>query len=563
MIAKRPQLGSLLQRHGIISDMQLQTALEHQRSRGGKLGEALISLGLCSELEIARVLAEQVEIPFVDLRQTPPSAQALSLISEATARAHNAVPVRVDGRRLLVAARNPFDIRIDEVMRRITSLSVVVAAAVESQIHDVLARYEELKAQPDPQPAPAATASGSCREEPSLIWAGERPEVVELLDGLIADAVRRGASGFHLEPEGDGIQVRYRMDGVMVTVRQLSAAVGAAAQSRVRLMCGLGAGNAGEPREGVAEVRVDGRSVELRVSSLPGARGEILVCRMVDSQQESLELDRLELAPDTLQRLRGMLTARHGLLLVAGPSGCGKTTTLRALVREVGRAPLHAVAVEETMEAVLPGVHQLSATRCGGSLTRALEFALLQEPDVLMVGALPDAETADMATQAAAQGRMVLSALTAQGSLDGLDRLLDLGVTPSRVAHSLAGVLAQRLVPRVCEFCAETRNAPPALWSALEARGIPPAAAHFRQGRGCAHCLGRGVHGRVAVHELLLVDEDLRYLVAERRPPSVIHEHARGRLRTMAADALEKSTRGLIPPDELLRGLCPTPAFAR
>lgn len=551
MIAKRPPLGSLLQRHGIISDRQLQGALEHQRARGGKLGEALIALGLCSELDIARVLAEQVEIPFVDLRQTPPTSQALSLVSEATARAHSAVPVRVDGRRLLVAARNPFDIRIDEVMRRVTSLSVVVAAAVESQIQDVLARYEELKGQAAPEAAPMAP--GARVAEPELIWAGERPETVALLDGLIADAVRRGASGFHLEPEGNGVQVRYRLDGVMVTVRQLSPELGAAAQSRVRLMCGLGAGAVGEPREGRAGVRVDGRTVELRVSCLPGSRGEILVCRMVDSEQESFGLEDLGLVPDSLQRLRGILTGRHGLLLIAGPGGSGKTTTLRALVREVGREPLHAVAVEEQVEVVLPGVHQLSAARCGGSLLRALECALLQEPDVVMVGDLPDAETADLASRAAAQGRMLLSAVTAHGALDALDRLLDLGTTPARVANSLIGILAQRLVPRVCEQCAEFRSAPPNLWQALEARGISPAMAHFRLGRGCAHCLGRGVHGRVAVHELLLVDEDLRYLIAERRPPSLLHEHARPRLLTMASDALQKCARGLIPPQEALR----------
>lgn len=546
MIAKRPQLGTLLQRHGMISDSQLHAALEHQRARGGRLGEALIALGLCSELEIARILAEQVEIPFVDLRQTPPTPQALSLVPEVTARTHTAVPVRVDGRRLLVAARNPFDIRVDEAIRRVTGLTVVVAASVASQIQDVLARYEALKSPPE-SAAPVAPT------EPELIWAGERPETAELLDALIADAVRRGASGFHLEPEGDGVQVRYRLDGVMVNARQLPAALGTAVQSRVRLLSGLGASHTEAPREGHAEVRVDGRPVELRVASLPGAQGEILVCRLVGPEPDGPELAGLGLATDQLQRLQGILTARHGMLLVAGPRGGGKRTTLRALVRAVSRGPLHVVAVEESVEVVLPGAHQLSAARCGGSLTRALEFALQQEPDVAMVSQLAEAETAELATRAAASGRLVLSAVTAHGALDALDRLLDLGVTPSRVANCLAGVLAQRLVPRVCEQCAELQDPPPALWARMKAHGLALSTTRFRQGRGCSHCLHRGVQGRVAVHELLLADEDLRYLIAERRPPSALHAHAQDRLRPLRVDLLEKCARGLIPVDEALR----------
>ena len=554
MIARRPPLGHLLQQHGIISDMQLMTALEYQRGQGGRLGEALIALGLCSETDIARVLAEQMEIPFVDLRQSPPTAEALALVPLHVARAHTAVPVRLDGRRLLVAARNPFDIRIDEAMRKASGLAVVVAASVEEQIAEVLGRYEELKASVPP------SDTGTSPAEPGLIPAGERAEIVQLVDSLIAEGVRRDAASVHLEPAEEGyLQIRCRLDGAMVPFRRIPAPLAGAVVTRIRTLCGLGAVGQEEVRHGTARVRVDGRSIELRATSLPAAAGELVIIRLVDPERPLRRVETLGFEEPALRTLRGILAGRQGLVLVTGPADSGKTTTLRALVREMTGQSLHVVAVDEESDGILPGVHQLRV-RPESSVTTTIliQTALMQEPDVLVVSRLDDADTANRACQAAAQGRLVLSTLAAQGALDAIDRLLDLGVTPSRLATSLCAVVSQRLVPRVCERCAGPQEASPALTTALQQRGISAGAARVRQGTGCEQCWRRGTRGRQLVYEVLLLDEDLRFLIAERKPPSQIHEHVRRRgCGSMAQQVLAGVAAGLFPPEEAHRGAAP------
>lgn len=551
MIAKRTQLGNILQRHGVISETQLQAALDHQRLHGGRMGDALIALGYCSDVEIARVLAEQVEIPFVDLRQTPPTAEALALAPAALAREHSVVPVRVEANRLLLAARNPFDIRIDEAFRRATRMSVIVAAAAESQLTDVLRRYESLKAATTPRAAPASThgEAGS----PGSQWSGERPEVVQMVDALIAEAVRRGAASLHVDPMRDGVQVRARLDGSLTPLRAFTGAAAASVTSRLHLMAGTGAAEGTGLRLGRCRVRVDGREVELRMSSLAGLTGESITCRIVDPLRSEPSLEALDLDPENLGRLREVLSRRHGLVLVASPLAGGKTTLLHALLREVAASGLQAAAVETDPETLLPGVHQLRVNHSPDqSLATAAEAALRQSPDVLMLEMLADAETAAVACRAAAGGRLVLAGVPAQGALDAMGRLLDMGVPPSLLAMSLAAVIAQRLVPRVCEACAGDHEPPAHALQALQLcnPGIP---ARMRRGRGCEECSGRGVRGRVGVHELLSVDPDLRYLIAERRPPSALLEHvARRGFRTMFVDTAAKTLRGLIPAEEAL-----------
>lgn len=551
MIAKRTQLGNILQRHGVISEDQLQAALQHQQLHGGRMGDALIALGYCSDVEIARVLAEQVEIPFVDLQQTPPTAEALALVPAAVAREHAVVPVRLEANRLLVAARNPFDIRIDEALRRVTKLPVVVAAAAESQLAEVLRRYEALKAAAGPPPSARATATPPTAD---FRWSGERPEVVQMVDALVADAVRRGALSLHVDPTREGTQVRARVDGTLVPLRAFTGAVANSVSSRLHLMAGTGEADSAGLRQGRCRTRVDGREIELRLSSMTGLTGESIICRIVDPQRYEPTLNAMDLNAENLHQVRELLARRNGLVLVAGPIDGGKTTLLHALLREITAPGLHVMAVEADAETLLPGVQQLQVDYTRNQTPAAVaEAALVQAPDVLMIGALTDPDTAAVACRAASGGRLVLAGIPANGALDAIARLLDLGVPPSLLATSLTAVIGQRLLPRVCEACA-VEHAPPgpalrALQSCVPGIGEP----HLRRGHGCVECFGRGTRGRVAVQELLPVDADLRYLIAERRPPSAILEHvARRGFRTMFVDTAAKTLRGLIPAEEAL-----------
>jgi type II secretory ATPase GspE/PulE/Tfp pilus assembly ATPase PilB-like protein len=428
-------------------------------------------------------------------------------------------------------------------------MSVIVAAAAESQLTDVLRRYETLKDAAAPR-ATAALAPGEAAA-PHPHWSGERPEVVQLVDALIADAVRREATSLHVDPMCEGIQVRVRVDGVLMPLRAFTGTDAVGVASRLHLMAGTRDADGSALRQGRCRVRVDGREVELRFSSLAGLTGESITCRIVDPRRSEPGLDGMSLDPETLRRLRETVGRRHGLVLAAGPLGGGKTTLLHALLRELAAAGLQSAAVESDPETLLPGVHQLRVDVARSqSLAEAAEAALRQSPDVLMIDVLADAETAAVACRAAAGGRLVLAGVPAQGALDAVGRLLDMGVAPSLLATSLAAVFAQRLAPRVCEVCAEDA-APPAPALRALAAYCPGTPARTRRGRGCAECFGRGARGRVGVHELLSVDADLRYLIAERRPPSAILEHvARHGFRSMLVDTAAKTLHGLIPAEE-------------
>jgi type II secretory ATPase GspE/PulE/Tfp pilus assembly ATPase PilB-like protein len=565
MLNNRAQLGTILKEHGVISQEQLDAALRYQQERGCALGEALMGLDLCTDVDVARALAEQNDLPFVDLQQTPPSGQALRLISREVAVEYGIVPVRVEGKRLLVAARNPYDFRIDEVVRNATRMTAVVASAAESQLKELLGRYDQLKYAPS-APAvvsqgtyrPGSRFSGSAPMGLDLIPASEQASTVRKVNSLIADAVRRRARDIYFEPGDDVLRVRVRIDGVVHPLTTVPQHEMNAVLARLTAMCGISVNvtqKGGPLPVGSCQVRVEGRTIPLGASVVGGASGNVLVMRNRGQDSRDLPIESLGMEPEMVQSVRRLMARRQGLLLISGPVGSGRPTTLYSLLTYLQLSGSHAYALEHSFERKLSGVSRIQAGDHGvQSFSTALATALNQRPDAMLVGDLPDKETAEVACRAAASGQLVIAGSLAPDSLTAITRLLDLGVAPAVVAGAVSAVVGQRLLRRVCDSCARESRLSFQLQRALRTHYTIPKDALYRKGRGCAECHRIGTRGQTGVFELLELDEDLRALVAQRALPSFLREAIAERsFRTLEEDAFGKICRGVMPPDEMVR----------
>lgn len=558
MVAGRPRLGCFLIESGVITEEQLDRAVEHQVSTGCRLGEALIALGFCSDAEIAQALAEQLEIPFVDLYQTPPDPGCVALVPREVALQYGVVPIRMRGSRLLVAVRDPYDIRLDEAIRRVTNLQVVLALAPQSQLEEHLLRYwNETLFEEEPHPTgetEEVDTEGQPLSVEQLTAAGEQVSTVCVVNALIADGVRRGASDIHIEPARESIRVRYRIDGEMCPALDLALDQHQSVVARIKIMCGMDISENRKPQDGRCRARVDGQQIELRASTIRGIHGEIVVLRILNPDAGLHQLGTLGFEPEMLKQFRALLAGRSGMILVTGPTGSGKTTSLYAALNHLNRENLNIITVEDPVESEVEGANQIQVhERAGRSFASTLRAMLRQDPDILMVGEIRDTETADIACRAALTGHLVLSTLHTQHTLGTAARMLDMGVAPWVLASCLNGVLAQRLVRRVCEVCAEECTPSEGLLRALESHFGPLEGVRFRKGKGCSTCHRTGTRGRIGVYELLVVDEAVRHLLAERAGTEILRADLQERgFQPMAQDAFRKVCQGLIPPEEII-----------
>lgn len=554
----RPNLGHLLLKNGTITQKQLDDAIALQAERGCRLGEALLMLDACNDHQIARILAEQLEIPFIDLHVDAPSPDCVALITRELALEYGILPVRVDGRRLLVAVRDPYDIRVDEVLRRATDHQIVIAAAPESQIRDLLYQFYSVntfeEARTTLADADIELEDATTHTVDRLLVMGEDLSATRVVSTLIADAVRRGASDLHIEPDETHARVRYRIDGKMCSVLTLPAHLVPSVAARVKIVCGMDISDARRPQDGGCRVKVLGQNIEIRASTLPGVYGEIVVLRLQIQQAQLFGLDSLGMDERTLKDFRRLLSVRQGMILITGPTGSGKTTTLYGALSHLNRDDVNIITVEDPVERKLTGLNQVQVNdRAGRSFAATLRSMLRQDPDIIMVGEIRDLETADIACRAALTGHLVLSTLHTTDAVGTIARLTDMGIPAYMTAAALNGVVAQRLARRVCEKCAVEYRPPRRMRNALEAQFGSLEGATFRKGRGCPTCHHRGTKGRVGIYEYVLVDEDLRSRLAEGISPSALRRYLSERgFRTMEQDAFEKACAGIIPPEDVV-----------
>ena len=564
-----PRVGQALVEAGAISVHQLREALR-QQSMGGQrllLGEVLLQMELVDRTTLLQAVARTLEIEFVPEPAKQADAAVMKLLPESMRREHRVVPLRRENDLLLVATADPQNDHVRELAQRTCGLRVRFIASPEVALDAMLAeavndgavqeKAEEIVAEMLDTGAESGFTLQEKQVEEMVGGQGEDDmgPVVKLVNFIICSAVEEGASDIHIEPDDNTMRVRFRIDGVLGNRMSPPWRMNAAIASRVKIMAHLDISERRVPQDGEISVRVNGRPIDLRVSTLPGKFGEKIVMRVVDSSGSRLSLQQLGFRPRMLDGFQQVIDQPYGIALVTGPTGSGKSTTLYSVLNTFDRTTINVSTVEDPVESNIEGVHQAQInSKAGFTFASALRSLLRQDPDVIMVGEIRDSETAQIAVQAALTGHVVLSTLHTNDAPSAITRLGNLGVENFLIAASLRGVLAQRLVRRVCRHCAtpceldEAQKRSMGLYAFQE--GTP------MKGAGCRKCRDTGLSGRLGIYELMVPDEKMNDLLCGTCDPASIRNLLREQgFETLWDDGMQKVLAGLTTPEEV-HGAC-------
>ncbi|RBP20559.1 MSHA biogenesis protein MshE [Marinobacter pelagius] len=512
---KKLRLGDLLVQNDVITEEQLQTALREQKNSGRKLGKTLVDLGYVDEDTILNMLSRQLDLPFVQLRHFRFNEQLVRRLPEAMARRFRSLVLDEQGGELLVGMADPLDIFAYDELVRVLKQPIRQAVVRESELLSTLdlvyRRTEEIASlaeELEDELSDDAFDLASMSEESE----SEDAPVVRLLKTLFEDAVQARSSDIHIEPDETVVRIRQRVDGVLQEQVMKEKRVNAALVLRLKLMAGLNISEKRLPQDGRFNVRVKGRSIDVRISTMPVQYGESVVMRLLDQSQGLLDLDSIGMPEELLQRFRRMIRKPHGMILVTGPTGSGKTTTLYGALSELNRPEVKIITAEDPVEYRLPRITQVQVhPRIGLEFADVLRAGLRQDPDIMLVGEMRDRETVEIGLRAAMTGHLVLSTLHTNDSISSAMRLIDMGAEPFLVSSSLLGVVAQRLVRRVCENCSGPYEPTEQERVWLETFDLDPLdrEAGFVHGRGCYQCSNTGYKGRIGVYEMLEMNEPM------------------------------------------------------
>ena len=513
-------LGNLLIKKGLLTQADLTGALEFQRASGGRLGEILQAWNLVSEAQVAEALAEIFKIPFVDVSSIAFSSEQLNLLPEYLARRHTCIALEKQGRKLKVVMTDPRDLDAVQDISFATSSPVEPFMGSRSQILEAIDRYY-LRHLEGAGALMAAGAQGA--EDPSQVrWghanalegtADDGP-VVQLLNLVLRKAIQLGASDIHIEPGSlEGI-VRFRLDGLLADQLQVPSGILPSLVSRLKILGRMDITDRRLPQDGSVRVKLDGREMDLRLSTIPLRLGEKAVIRVLDASGGAFELDSIGFSSKDLAKVDQLINRHMGMIIMTGPTGSGKTTTLYSMLNRIKNRAINIVTVEDPIEYNYEGLNQMQVNPdINLTFASGLRSILRQDPDVILVGEIRDIETAEIACRAALTGHLVFSTLHTNDAPSTITRLLDIGVPGYLAASVISGIIAQRLVRRVCSECCNP--AVPNLES-LHQFGLPAASvadANFQAGEGCTHCNGKGFKGRMGVFETLAMDPRIRDLI--------------------------------------------------
>jgi MSHA biogenesis protein MshE len=512
---KRIRLGDLLVEHKLISETQLATALEEQKKSGRKLGRVLIESGYVKEDDLLSLLSRQLAIPFVDLSAYHFKPEVVKLIPETTARRFRALALEETADGLLVGMADPTNIFAYDDLVRILKRPIKLAVVKES---DLLQGIDQVY-QHGAEIQSLATEIGEELVENvfdlaslNLTVGTSDAPVVRLIETVFEDAVASRASDIHIEPDESVLRIRRRIDGVLHEQVMDEKSIAPSLVSRLKLMAGLDISERRLPQDGRFNIKLKNKTMDVRFSTMPTQYGEAVVMRLLDHAEGVKKLDQIGLTPLVRARLEKAIHRPHGLLLVTGPTGSGKTTTLYAALTELNSPEVKIITVEDPVEYRLPRINQVQVNpKIGLDFARVLRSTLRQDPDIILVGEIRDAETAEIALRAAITGHLVMSTLHTNDAVSTAIRLIDMGVEGFLVASAVHAIVAQRLVRRICDKCAADHqpDAGESAWLLNTAGAERASALHFKQGKGCPACGRTGYKGRVAVHELLEITEPL------------------------------------------------------
>jgi general secretion pathway protein E len=549
-------LGEILLEDGLVSPDVINEALARSRTTGERIGEALVALGAVSNEAVLWALAKQQNLPFVPREELPSPLPILKNLSPKYLRQYAVCPVSVEGGVLTVATADPLNPIVADDLRQFTGLSVKCVVSPSDAIIEAIDRTYDTAATPlqrivegieDDQVTDTGEDVSHLRD-----MAFEAP-VVRLVNLLIENAISMESSDIHIEPFEDTFRVRYRIDGLLYEQEAPPRRLQPAVTSRIKIMAEMNIAERRLPQDGRIRVTLHGRRVDIRVSTIPTVHGESIVMRLLDRQSVFLPLEKLGFPPQTLKTFEALIKRPNGILLVTGPTGSGKTTTLYAALDKINSPELKILTVEDPVEYQLKGVNQIPVkSKVGLTFATGLRHIVRQDPDVILVGEIRDLETAEISIQAALTGHLVFSTLHTNDAPSAITRLQDMGVEPYLVASVLEGVLAQRLVRKICPAC---RVPDMPVLSELEALGlaVTPDQPIYR-GKGCDECRGTGYRGRMGIYELFPITEDVRSLILRRASSHEIRRLAiDAGMVSLRLDGWAKAREGLTTVEEVLR----------
>ncbi len=552
----RKRLGDLLLEVGMITQEQLDAAIDFQKKTGEKLGNAITKLGYASEDDIIQVLEFQLGIPHVKLEKYNIEKLACSSIPESIARRYGLIPIKKDKGILTVAMSDPLNVFAIDDVRIYSGLEVQPVIANNASVIKAIDKYygadkamravEEFKKEHTTLKINSEVVNDQSEDEVN------NSPAVKAINSIIEQAVRSRASDVHIEPFESYINIRYRIDGQLSVIMRPDIDIMPAISARIKIIGGMNIAEKRLPQDGRISIEVDGREYDLRVSILPTIYGEKIVIRIADKNAFVLSKEELGFNEYEIKQFTNMLQNPHGIILVTGPTGSGKSTTLYSAISEINKQDINIVTVEDPVECIIEGVNQVQVnTKTGMTFATSLRSILRQDPDVIMIGEIRDAETAEIAVRAAITGHLVLSTIHTNDAPSSVLRLVDMGIEPYMVSSAMVGVIAQRLVRRICPNCTEKYTATDEEMEILRLEGERPT---LSKGRGCPMCTFTGYRGRQGVYEVITVSRKHKEMINNRCSEGELKEYSiENGMQTLRENLIKKVLAGETTVSELVK----------
>ncbi len=545
----------------LLTQQNIDDAIEEEKKTGKNIFKILIDYDYIAEEVLLSTVAKWLSVELVDLSKLNIERDAINKISASTAKFYSIMPIKIEAGGVVVAVSDPLNMKLIDDLRFVTGLNIKMVMAKEDAIKKAIDRYygEEEESLGDVIDEAKKTSSKTVVKKSDgadkLKEIASQAPVVKLLNMVLLRAIRDKASDIHFEPFEKDYNIRYRIDGVCYDAAHPPRDLSLAISSRIKVMANLDVAENRLPQDGRIIMDIGGKSVDLRVSTLPTLYGESIVMRVLDKSVVSLSLDQLGIDDDIKSKLRSIIHRPNGILLTTGPTGSGKTTTLYSCLREINKTEYKIITAEDPVEYDIEGIIQIAVNpKIDLTFAKILRHMLRQDPDILMVGEIRDSETAEIAIQSALTGHLVFSTLHTNDAPGAITRLMDMGVEPFLIISTIRAIIAQRLVRVICLKCKKAHEPQGHELSDLGISQEKAKELKFYKGEGCSECNGSGYKGRTGIYELFIVDERLRELIVKRESLSTIREAARKTgMKTLRENGVNKIIEGTTTIEEVLR----------
>ena len=556
---KNVLLGDFLLDQKLITDDELRQGLKYQKDSGKLLGRCLIELGIIDERTLIKALSEQMGVQYVSLKKYNVDPEVIQLVPEEFARNHKVLPLFKIDKKLTVGMVNPLDIITIDGLSQLTKMFIEPVVCHEQDIEDTInlhykggAGFDDAVKHigiEDDEPALSA------QDESKLRMQAEEGPVIKLVNLILTQAIKDKASDIHIQPREKSISVKYRIDGVLHEIFSPPKSMQLAIASRIKILSNLNIAERRLPQDGRFRLDADGHRVDFRLSTFPTAHGENIVMRLLDSSGGVVGFEKLGMNEKMVEDFRSVIHKPYGIILVTGPTGSGKSTTLYAALNELDSPEENIITLEDPIEYNLDTIRQAQVNaKIGMTFAAGLRAILRQDPDIVMVGEIRDHETAEISIKAALTGHLVLSTLHTNDSAGAITRLIDMGIEPFLVASSVQGVLGQRLVRRVCQYCVQEYEPEKRYMKAMGGMSGENGDIQFVRGKGCQRCKNTGYKGRLGIYELLIMNDEIKDAVTKRCTSTEVSKIAKKYdSKTMLEDGLEKVDLGKTTIEEVFK----------